>query len=84
MISNNNELYDTIQSLVGRLTAAGEEKWSSALSDALSISTVPGEVLGETRLQLQRLRASSVATQLRLEQQVDEGIRYLNDILGPA
>lgn len=47
MISNNSELYDTVRSLIRQLTAAGEVKWSFALSDALSISSVPGEVLGE-------------------------------------
>jgi hypothetical protein len=82
MVSNNNELYDAIQALIRQLTSAGEEKWSAAMRDALSISSVPGEVLGETRLQLQQLRASPIVAQLHLEQQIDEGIRYLNDILG--
>lgn len=84
MLSNNSELYDTVRSLIRQLTAAGEVKWSFALSDALSISSVPGEVLGEIRLQLQRLQASSIAAQLGLEQQVNGGIRYLNDILGSS
>ena len=57
MISNNNDLYDTIQSLSNQPSDAGAKGWSAALNNALSISSVPGEVLGEIRVQLQKLRS---------------------------
>lgn len=81
-ISNNQELYNAIQSLVDELNQMGEGRWSSALEDALSTSTVPGEILGETRLQLQTLRASQTSTRLGLDQSIDEALSYLNKILG--
>ena len=81
MINNNRDLYDIIRRVRDSLREAGEEEWSSALDDALSVSSVPGEILGETRLQLQRLRAAQVANQLGLNGLIDEALAYLNQIL---
>lgn len=58
MISNNNELFDKVESLRRVLHNAGYQQWSDALADATSISTVAGEILGETRLELRNLRAT--------------------------
>ena len=79
-IKNNEDLYTTIESLIIELRAAGEEAWSSALNDAMSISTVPGEILGEIKLQLKKLRASRVPDGLNLKSQIDEAISYLDRI----
>jgi hypothetical protein len=64
------------------LDEGGEKEWSRVLSEALAVSTAPGEILGETRLQLRRLRASPVAAQLGLLRQIDEAIRHINTTLG--
>ena len=84
MVLNNADLYTTVQALSKELRKAGEEQWSSALNDAMSISTVPGEVLGETRLQLQKLQTSQVPAIQALKWQVDEALSYLDKVLGPS
>ena len=61
MISNNNELFDLVESLRRVLHNAGFQQLSDALADATSISTVAGEVLGETRLELRKLRSTNSA-----------------------
>lgn len=81
MISNNADLYETVKDLTVELRNAGEEQWSAALDDALSISTVGGEVLGKTRLQLKRLLSAGVATPLGLGGQVLEALAYLDRTL---
>jgi len=83
MILNNNDLYQTIQFLSDQLRERGQEQYGSALIDALSISSVPGEILGETRLQLQTLRSRGIALGLGLDRQVDEALAYLDKVLGP-
>ena len=82
MIRDNSDLYATIKALINQLSEAGEQQWSSALEDALSISTVPGEILGETRLQLQKLQGSSIPSLLGVDSKVDESLVYLDQILG--
>ena len=83
MISNNSDLYTTIEALIHQLNAAGEQDWSSVLNDALSISTVPGEILGETRLQLRQLQETPIPSRLGGDWRVDEKLAYLDQILGP-
>ena len=84
MIRNNTDLYATVQVLSNELHKAGEKQWSSALNNAMSISTVPGEVLGETRLQLQKLQTSQIPTLRAFKWQIDEALSYLDEILGPS
>lgn len=83
MLGENADLYATVKSLSQELHQAGEEEWSRALRDAMSISTVPGEILGELRLQLQRLGRSDVSERLQLRGRIDEALRYLNAALRP-
>lgn len=48
MITNNAELYSTRGFLIEKLQQNGELQWSNALSDSLSVSTLPGEILGKS------------------------------------
>ncbi|HKY28589.1 MAG TPA: hypothetical protein VJM12_11685 [Pyrinomonadaceae bacterium] len=84
MISSNNDLYTTVQALSNELKKAGEQRWSAALDDAMTISTVPGEILGEIRLQLQLLRATQIPTRLDMNSRIDEALSYLDQILGSS
>lgn len=84
MITNNAELYSAVKALSTTLHDAGYEQWSADLTDALAISTLPGEILGETRLQLQKLKLSKLPKVLGIKGQVDEALSYLNKILGRA
>lgn len=82
MILDNTDLYAKIQALSNELREAGEARWSSELNDALVISSVPGEILGETRLRLQKLRACQIPSVLGLKWRVEEALSYLDGILG--
>jgi hypothetical protein len=80
-ITNNSELYAAVEALREKLRQAGEFERSVALDDALHISSVAGEVLGEIKLQLRELQYSSVAVQLNIDEQIDDALEYLNRIL---
>jgi hypothetical protein len=82
MISYNNDLFAVVRSLGEELQRNGETQWSKALTDALLISSAPGEILGETRSQLRLILASEVADKLDLQRQISEAIDYLNETLG--
>jgi hypothetical protein len=47
------------------------------------LSTVPGEILGETRVHLERLRSDDAAIRLKIGDRIDEALLYLDRILGP-
>jgi len=81
-ISNNLQLYEFIRTLSQDLRASGKEQAASALEDALSISTVPGEILGEIRLQLRKLRSSTPKVEQSARQTVDDALNYLDSVLG--
>ena len=83
MISNNAELYDAVERLSKALQAAGQHERGESLSDAMSISSVPGEILGEIRLELQKLRKTEIPEHLGLTSQLSEAMAYLEQILGP-
>ena len=83
MISNNSELYDAVEKLGKALQNAGQQQWSQSLNDALSISSVPGEILGEIRLQLRNLKETEISDHLGLTPQLSEALGYLEQILGP-
>jgi len=83
MISSNSELYDAVEKLGKALQNAGQRQWSESLNDAISISCVPGEVLGEIRLQLRNLKETEIPDRLGLTPQLSEALRYLEQILGP-
>ena len=80
---NNTELYDTVEKLSKALQDAGQQLWSESLRDAMSISSVPGEILGEIRLQLRNLRGTQIPDRLGLNPQLSEALAYLDRILGP-
>ncbi len=83
MINSNASLYNAVRAISEDLLNAGENEWSCALLDAMEISTVPGEVLGELRLQLEKLGRSDVSERLQLRGRIDEALRYLNAVLRP-
>ena len=84
MILSNGELYILVGELSRALRDAGEEQMASNLDDALSISTLPGEILGETRAQLMRLRAARTYQQVHFRKKVQEAIDYITAAIGPC
>ena len=83
MISSNTELYVAVERLSKALQDAGQQQWGESLNDAMSISSVPGEVLGEIRLQLRNLRETQIPDRLGLTPQLSEALAYLERIVGP-
>lgn len=81
MITTNQELYGVVREIIEALKNAGEAELASDLHGALAISSLPGEVLGETRFQLERVKRSKVADRVDLRRAVDEAIRYVSSAL---
>jgi hypothetical protein len=78
-----SDIYAFAKALSQDLRNAGEEQWSSALDQAMSISGMSGEVLGEIRFQLRKLRRTKIPQQLHLEDRVNKALQYFDTILGP-
>ncbi len=60
-ITSNSDLWEAIDQIRTELVRQGKGAWSERLYDAMYISNVTGEVLGETRLQLRGLYRSKDA-----------------------
>ena len=82
MITTNQDLYDVVRNIVDALQRAGEVELAADLGGALSISSLPGEILGETQLQLERVRASRISDRIDVRKAVDEAVRYIKSALG--
>lgn len=82
MLRNNDDLYMLVRELCRILSDLGGQELSEDLRDALSISSLPGEVLGEILLSLKRVRAHSIYAQCSVQGRVDEGIEYVRRVLG--
>ena len=83
MFANNRELFDFIRSLVERLDAAGEFQWSASFRDAMNISFMPGEVLGELRYTLRNFRMTKIPEQLNLLKEIDAALSSLDEAFRP-
>lgn len=80
-IKNNDDLYALIGRLSDDLKKSGAEQCSNNLAESLCISTIAGEILGELRLRLQKLRALDLSSQLHIKEQIDDALLYINSIL---
>lgn len=83
-ITTNSELYSTVRELSRSLRNAGEEQLAAELEDALLISTLPGEILGETRAQLQRLTEARSYQQVDFRKKVKEAVDYITSAVDPC
>lgn len=81
MIQSNKDLYRSINEIIKTLKSAGKNKYASQLEEALSISTVPSEVLGEIRIALVKLNNSEFPKQLGIENEIQMALDYLDRIL---
>jgi|tagenome__1003787_1003787.scaffolds.fasta_scaffold17368431_1 hypothetical protein len=80
MILSNNQLYDAVKETADGLEGLGMKDQADELRAALSISSLPGEILGEIRLALQRidLRVLPKVT----EYQIVSEKNYIDSVLG--
>lgn len=81
MILTNKNLYQSINKIIFLLNEAGKSSYAKQLEDTLSISTVPSEFLGETRIVLERLTYSYFMENLEIKQEVSASLSYINSIL---
>jgi hypothetical protein len=80
-ISNNHELYEVVREAVEVLRDAGASELASDLQLALTISSMPGEILGEIRLVLRRIRSHPSYERIDVRRRVDDGMQYLDRAL---
>jgi len=83
MIRTNNDLYQAVNELIRTLDNTGEQELASGLHDALGISSLPGEILGEIRLQLRRL-SESLCSRIDIQAIVDDSVHYIDSVLAAS
>ncbi|HEU0296346.1 MAG TPA: hypothetical protein VFR47_26655 [Anaerolineales bacterium] len=83
MFANNRELFDFIRSLVEKLDTIEENQWSSSFKDAMNISFMPGEVLGELRGTLRNFKETKFPKQLNVETEIEAALESLDEALRP-
>lgn len=81
MIQSNKDLYQEINNIIEVLKSSNDQVFSQKLDDALSISTIPTEILGECRLTLLELKKTNLPEKLNIKNDIEELLRYLNQIL---
>jgi len=81
-IQDNNALYVSVRELCRILEELGATDLASDLRGTLSVSSLPGEVLGEIRLSLQRIHDDKVYSRVDVRRHVNEEIAYINKMLG--
>ncbi len=82
IIESNENLYETVRELVGALQNVGASEQASDLRMALRFSSMPGEILGEIRRALRRVRDHAAYGEWDIRTRVDEGIAYVDRVLG--
>jgi hypothetical protein len=83
-IKDNSELYTTVRLIAGLLREAGDAESARALDCALSVSSLPGEVLGEVRAELQRASVAPALSKEEPRRMIEEALAYLDCVLGPG
>lgn len=80
-MKDNAELFRTVDDIISYLKLSGRNDNAVRLEESLSVSTVPGEILGEIRLTILEISQERFNDQ-KIEQKVTSALEYLNDILG--
>lgn len=81
IIKDNQQFYQEIQSLSNELCALGYKNYDVLITDALSASTIPGEIYGNLRNVLDSLGQETIDYNIR--EKVKSLICYIDSILGP-
>lgn len=79
-MKNNYELFAVTKEIVTALEAIGEYNFSKRIEDALSISTLPGEILGEIRVRLKEV-PQNILIDSHMEKKTNLALKYLDNIL---
>ena len=81
MIQSNKELYEKINKIIKELNFSNNKIFANKISNAMSISTIPSEILGESRLSLSELSKTDIPGKINIKNEVEESLAYLNKIL---
>jgi hypothetical protein len=78
-ITNTEQFYAEIRSLIQVMSHSGDTHWSNALKNAMGISATSGlEVTGALRLVLRDLSRRPIAKALNLEDRIDRCVLFVN------
>jgi len=80
MILSNNDLYKKVRETVAALMEQGMETQAINVGTALKISSMPGEILGELRIALQKIDTSNLSKELTYD--ISSEITYIDSVLG--
>jgi hypothetical protein len=78
-ITYNQDIYDNVDVIIKQLKEIGENDWAFSLSEALQISYMPGEILGELRFELTKFRETHVIKPLSIKDDVNELLRCIDE-----
>ena len=78
-IHSNVELFSAVNEIIAAFSSAGDGASAQRLRETLSISTVPGEILGELRATLRDLAQSDVVPGVRAR--MGDATMYLDRVL---
>jgi len=81
MINSNRELYEKTSYLIETLDLSGHKNLSVKLENALTISSVTGEIMEELKIALICLASSEPIDQLNLRSEVEDCLAYIKQIL---
>jgi hypothetical protein len=80
IISTNQQLYAAVKSTSVSLENQNLKEEADELKEAMSISTLPGEILGEIRLVFRKIkRRAKLSAELNLE--ISNEINYIDSVL---
>jgi hypothetical protein len=79
-INSNQELYQAVRGIAEKLKAHGQMDWHARLQNALRVSTVTGEILGQIKLELSELEEKRIARKLGLLDMIKDALLYLVSI----
>lgn len=80
--SNNSDLFQFISTLIDELREINELYWVSEFKNAMSVSSLSGEILGALRLNLLKFQKTDFPKKLRVNKDVREAIKGLDKALG--
>jgi hypothetical protein len=80
IILSNKQLYEAVKGTVAGLQELGMKDEADGVRSALSVSSLPGEILGEIRLALQGIELSGLPE--NMEHEIVSEITYIDSVLG--
>jgi hypothetical protein len=80
IILSNKQLYAAVEETAVGLVELGMKDHADRLREALAASSLPGEILGEIRLALQRIELSGLPK--KTEHEIVSEKTYIDSVLG--